>query len=199
MRKRIIEDNGRSERLKGIIYSLYDIDVTTKIRPRNVVDMRKIYCKILYDTGLTISHIARTLGFDHATVIHHNKKIKDLMETDPIFMSQYRAVYDVFKSFKPDFIKSDIKSIDDKKALEQMLHKVVDYDQRLEVSTASEKILKGKIDSLIDEINLLKQELAELRGEKRELVPIMKLVRERTRKGQESFVFKKIQSIYNGV
>ena len=192
------EDSGRSERLMGIIYSLYGIDVTSRMRSRDEVDMRKIYCKILHEVGLTASHISRTIGFDHATVLHHNKKTEDLMVTDPMFMKRYREVYDAFKSFKPEFEKSDIESINKKLSIEQMASKVADYQQRIGAYIVAEEATSRKVDVLMNEINLLKQELSELRGENRELVPIMNLVRERTKRGQEPYVFRKLQAIYNG-
>ena len=116
----------------------------------------------------------------------------EALQWHPVSVDRLKPVY-------KHFTTRNYLDYRDIKAIHSVLKDVISNIARLEVSTASEKILKGKVDSLIDEINLLKQELAELRGEKRELVPIMKLVRERTRKGQESFVFKKIQSIYNGV
>jgi hypothetical protein len=187
----MIEDNGRSDKLKDIIYSLHGIDVMERRRPRKVADMRKIYCKILHDEGLTLTHIGQTIGFDHATVIHHNKRFEDLAATEPVFTGQYREIYSEFKKFDHEFEKADAEPMDKRPTYKKLESMVVDYD-------ASEKVLKSKVDGLINEIHSLKQELAELRGEKRELVPIMNLVRERTRKGQEPLIFRKIQALYNG-
>lgn len=48
-------------------------DVKVKCRKRELVDLKIVFIKTLYDEGYLKYHIAKLLGLNHATVLHHLK------------------------------------------------------------------------------------------------------------------------------
>lgn len=59
------------ERVKNLIMIESGIDVSERSRERDTVEMRGVYYKILKDVHhLSLTRIARSLGYNHATVIH---------------------------------------------------------------------------------------------------------------------------------
>jgi hypothetical protein len=193
------DDNGRSDRLKSIIYTLYEIDIRSNIRKREIVDMRKIYSKILLDTGMSLTDIGRTIGKDHSTIIHYKKGTPYLMRNDPLFMRHYRDIYDAFKSFEPEFADNDEADYINTINLDECSDILALSETKVRELKMSEAFLKKENERLKTELDSLMEDLAELRGEKQELVPIMKMIRERTRKGKEDFVFQKINRLFNNI
>lgn len=71
--------------LKSIINSVvdekkYPAGLHTRSRKRDIVLPRQIYFLKARQMGYSLNHIAESLGFDHATVIHSCKCIRLLME-----------------------------------------------------------------------------------------------------------------------
>ena len=64
-----------SKQLQKIIETVFDVNLLDKSRRREIVEARIVYSNILHEVNnLTISAIAKTLGKNHATVIHYLKR-----------------------------------------------------------------------------------------------------------------------------
>lgn len=73
-----------------------------KRRAFEVVHMRRLYMVILHmEAGMTLKHIAGDLEMNHATVIHHNYKMRELMRYHNDFREEYRAIANRFTEGMP--------------------------------------------------------------------------------------------------
>lgn len=68
-------------------------EVMGSSRLRTVVDCRKLFCYLATrDRSDTLATIGRLIGVNHATVLHHRKDAKKLLEVkDPSFTRIYRS------------------------------------------------------------------------------------------------------------
>jgi hypothetical protein len=61
----------KMQRVRNLIMIEAGIDVAERSRERDTVEMRAVYYKILKEVHhLSLTRIARSLGYNHATVIH---------------------------------------------------------------------------------------------------------------------------------
>jgi len=99
------------DELKKIVNDIFLVDIEVKNSKRGVVDARKVYSKILRDSGYSYELIGETINKDHATIIHYVKNIEHLLSYDRIIREKYVACKNVFikkrKSIKEQ-IKKDV-------------------------------------------------------------------------------------------
>jgi len=63
--------DNKLERIKNLITIESGIDISDRSRERDVVEMRAVYYKILRDVHrLSLTRIARSIGYNHATVLY---------------------------------------------------------------------------------------------------------------------------------
>jgi len=99
------------QELKEIINEVFLVDIETKSSKRVVVDARKVYSKILRDSGYSYELIGETINKDHATIIHYVKNIEYLLSYDQILRDKYVACKNVFikkKNSISEQIKKDV-------------------------------------------------------------------------------------------
>jgi len=104
MKQKEIED------LKRIVNEAFLVDLDVDNRKREVVDARKIYSKILRDSGYSYEAIGHTINKNHATIMHYIKNIEHLLSYDQILTLKYIACKNVFiqkKESISDQIKKD--------------------------------------------------------------------------------------------
>ncbi len=53
--------------------------------PTDLMDELTIYCHRMREEGKTLYSIAKDIGRDHSTVVHHLQRYKDLMRVDKAF------------------------------------------------------------------------------------------------------------------
>jgi len=94
--------------LKRIVNDIFLVDLEVKNSKRGVVDARKVYSKILRDSGLSYELIGSTINKDHATVIHYVKNVEYLLSYDRALMEKYVACKNVFIK-KKESIKEQVK------------------------------------------------------------------------------------------
>jgi hypothetical protein len=59
------------ERIKNLITIESGVDISERSREREIVEMRAVYYKILRDVHhLSLTRIARSIGYNHATVLY---------------------------------------------------------------------------------------------------------------------------------
>jgi hypothetical protein len=84
------------DELKKIVNDVFLVDLEVNNRKRGVVDARKVYSKILRDSGYSYDLIGETLGKNHATIIHYVKNIEHILSYDRIVRDRYVACKNVF-------------------------------------------------------------------------------------------------------
>lgn len=57
--------------LKGIVNTIFDVDITNTKRKKNNVEARMVFAKILHDRGATLVSIARFLDKNHCSIINY--------------------------------------------------------------------------------------------------------------------------------
>ena len=85
-----------SEELIEIVNENFFTDMLAKNRKREVVDARRVYAKILRDRGYTFELISRTIGKDHATILHYVRTIDSILIYDKEFREKYLICKDAF-------------------------------------------------------------------------------------------------------
>lgn len=73
-------------------------DLRSKCRSRDIVDRRKVVCKILKDSGYSTTAIGLALNRDHASVVYLTKSCLELMAFDNDFRSRYHESKSKFES-----------------------------------------------------------------------------------------------------
>ena len=89
------------ERVKNVVGYVSKISrkqLLSKSRERYIVDNRRmafVICRDILELGW--SKIAREFNLNHASIIHHYKKHKDLMAYDEYYKNKYNDILEVFK------------------------------------------------------------------------------------------------------
>lgn len=89
-----------SERVKMAAELIMGVEnLARRLRKRNYVWAKKLYIYECISAELTpkfsrYSHLARKMGTNHATVLHHYKTAKDLLEHD----KEFQKIYEQFKN-----------------------------------------------------------------------------------------------------
>lgn len=84
------------EELKRIVNEIFLVDLDSENRRRDTVDARKVYSKILRESGFGYELIAETIGKNHATVIHYIKNIGPILVYDEDLRNKYVACKNIF-------------------------------------------------------------------------------------------------------
>ena len=100
------------EELKKIVNDVFLVDIDIENRKRDVVDARKVYSKILRDSGYSYELIGKTINKNHATIMHYVKNIEHLMSYDQILRNKYVACKDVFIEKKKSILDQVKKDAD---------------------------------------------------------------------------------------
>ena len=168
----------------GLEFQIPDI----RIIKRNMenVNARMTYSYILRQLGYSYKEIGMSLGKDHSTVIHYVRRIKWYAQSDAPLKKKFDKLCAMF--------------IDGVEEEEQ------DYSTHYATREAKiiENDLKNEINALKSEIKRLNLELSSAKGRQQfneqdmeRFENIFKVVKQRTRHGDEYKVFQKLNSMYN--
>lgn len=139
------------EELKRIVNDAFLVDIEIESRKRDVVDARKVYSKILRDSGYSYESIGKTINKNHATIMHYVKTIEHLMSYDQILRNKYIACKNVFIKNKKSILDQIKKDVDIyvtvvrltnelQEAIEsknKILNEFVDYIEQYEKTTGN--------------------------------------------------------------
>lgn len=156
--------------LKNIIQEQFRVDINNRCRKRSIVDSRMVFSKILYDIGYRHSTIALYINKDRTTIIHYIDTCDDILLHDELLMNRYSNVKNIFY---------ESRVVPEKKE-EDICH-----EKTLE--------LRVKIDNLMRKIHAMSREKEKLNR----IMPIINLIQERVKHGQEEFARKKINQFLN--
>jgi hypothetical protein len=166
--------------LKFIINFVFDVDILTEKRKRKYVDARKVFSKILNDNGFGSSIIGKYLKKDHSSIIHYLKTVNSLIKFDQLLMDRYLYSKDMYLNKK----------------------EIPYYQSSHNKLTSREKKQQAKIYGLNEEIEKLiieKSNLIALTSKNKRLSQIIELIDKQTPHGQESYVMRKINTMFNGL
>ena len=100
------------EVLRNLIIKHFNIDVINKSRVRDIVDCKKIFALIAFKEvkGFSYTPVAKYLGYNHATLIHHVKSAKDLYQYDARFRDMYSQIESQFFIANKDVAEKQIEA-----------------------------------------------------------------------------------------
>ena len=88
----------RVKKVVCYVTKMTEKELLSKSRKRYIVDNRRMAFVICRDIlELNWTKIAKEFNLNHASIIHHYKKHKDLMEYDDYYNSKYNDILDIFK------------------------------------------------------------------------------------------------------
>lgn len=78
--------------VKQSIWDFFKIDIENQTRKREVVEARYMYYEICRIWRMSLSEIGKSVGRDHATVLHGTKRFKILCDVDMNFKSNFDSL-----------------------------------------------------------------------------------------------------------
>ncbi len=170
-----------AEVARKIVEEVFGIDILHKSRVRERVDARMVYAKILRQSGLTTTFIAKTLGKDHSTVVHYCSIADNMIETNKEFKYKYKLCYERFNGESP---------IEQGYSRQELIENLISS--------------KRTISELDKEILMLKEMLNDLKDwkykkEKDERLygKIFQVIRERTPLEQTHIIERRVHNMFN--
>lgn len=161
-----------TESLKEIINGVFSVNIMKKSRELKFVDARLVYAKILRDRGYTLKSIGKSIGKDHTTVIHYMSQVDHVLKHDLQLMEKYLICKDSF-----------IKGRD------ELFQNSNELDLQMTIIN-----LKSHIDELI----LERSTVLKMDEKYKRLRKIIDIVEKRTPKGDEAFIERQVNNMFNG-
>ncbi len=105
-------------------------DFKSKSRQRHIIDTKRMAYSIVRDVlNIPYKRIAKHFKVDHATIIHHCKLNRELLETDSYYFKKYNTMLEL--------VKSDLNLVD--------VHELTNLIQRLNTNKLIKLKLKEKL------------------------------------------------------
>jgi len=170
------QKNHEFQTLRRAVEQVFECDLLNKSRERNIINARMTFSYILVERGYTKVSIGKYLNKNHATIIHYTKNFSVYLQHDDYLHECYELSLEAFnKEFDPIF-------------------------------TMDESSLKKEVFSLRRQLRYVSCQYDEHKKQEKEqkvvddrIKDIMKLVAERTKKGKEEYIHRKLQTWFNGV
>ena len=132
------------QELKRIVNAIFLVNLDSKSRERNIVDARKIYAKMLRDSGFSYEAIGKTIGKCHATIVHYINNVEYILSYDKRLRDKYIAC-------KNDFIKK-------RESISEQIKKDADvYVTIIRLANELEEAISDKNKVLYDFVNYIEQ------------------------------------------
>ena len=81
------------EKIKNLVQQVYKIDITRNRRTINYVQARAIYYKLCLDhSPMNLSAIAKSIGKNHATILHSLRQFEIYLRFIPKFKENYNFI-----------------------------------------------------------------------------------------------------------
>ena len=85
------------EKIKNLVQQVYKIDITRNRRTINYVQARAIYYKLCLDhSPMNLSAIAKSIGKNHATILHSLRQFDIYLRFIPKFKENYNFIKGAF-------------------------------------------------------------------------------------------------------
>lgn len=167
-------DEDKAQLLGDIVSNAFGADVFENIRLRQNVNARMIFSKILSDEGLSSSEIGRMLNKTHATILHYNKKLHFFLKYDQALNQKYiRCLH--------QYNNKSINTLSKGKLLDDIYN------------------LKNELSELQELYDLSKKSSKEESRNEDRLLGIYKIIKDRTKIGDEDEMEIRINRLYNTI
>lgn len=175
-----MESHSEMNQLKSIIEYVFQVDIHVKTQKRHHVDARMVFSKILQNEGYGPTVIAKFLKKDHATIIHYFNSINSILKFDQLLMDRYLYSKDMYLNKKetPLYVHDN--------------NKLSNKERKQQAKIIS---LNNEIDKLI----LEKSNLMNTVSKHKRLSEIIEFIDKQTPHGQEHYVMRKINTMFNGL
>jgi len=172
--------------LKRIVDNEFSINLNQKKKRSMYVSQGvRVFSKILYDKGVSKTSIAKSLGKNHATIMHHLEKVDVEIETYPEFREKYKSCVSKFE----EVLRAVEADDDDITGLVNEVHSLRDEND----------IYKKTIDELKARNRVLLADLRAIKGDDNRVADIQDMIRQRVPVGEEKEYHDKISRLFNGV
>lgn len=172
--------------LKRIVDNEFSINLNQKKKRSMYVSQGiRVFSKILYDKGVSKTSIAKSLGKNHATIMHHLEKVDVEIETYPEFREKYKSCVSKFE----EVLRAVEADDDDITGLVNEVHSLRDENN----------IYKKTIDELKARNRVLLADLRAIKGDDNRVADIQDMIRQRVPVGEEKEYHDKISRLFNGV
>lgn len=161
------------DKLKEVVNEIFNVDIIKKSNKRDFVNARKVFSKMLIERGFGSSEIGRYIRKHHSTIIHYRYDVDAMLKYSPTVMEKYLACKSAFSN-KEQHIQLNPKELEQKRYI---------------IS------LNNQIEKLILDRNAILKKA----DKHRRILTITELVDKRTPIGEEAFVLKKINQMFNGI
>lgn len=156
-------------------------------RYNDIVNARMVYSYILRGLGYSLTDIGKSLGKHHATIINYLDNMDGYLKTDPVLRKKFDKV-------SRSFLGEEI----------EINNSALTMDATLKYAELKEVELKNKINILENRIKDLTSEVLEHRSTQKfnaddidRFYNIFKLVKQKTKHGDEFKVFQKLNKLYD--
>lgn len=159
-----------------LINEVLNVDILDKTREREHVNARIIFSSILRERGYSLTKIGSFLGKDHSSIVHYLKNVDWYLKTDKTFASNYGLITsNYYEGYDPV------------------------YEMSCDEIKKEYILLKNKFNSLSLELEGLKSDQQKSKAQEERLSPLYRMITERTLKGSENFIERKLNHFFNGV
>ena len=86
--------------LKGIVDTIFNVDITNSVRKKEYVDARMVFSKIMHDRGATIVSIGQYLEKNHSTILNYMANFDNYF-TDLSLKKKYVVCREAFFQKRP--------------------------------------------------------------------------------------------------
>jgi hypothetical protein len=129
--------------LKEIVNNVFGVDLSKSTRERQLVDARRVYSKVLRDRNYTFELIGKSLGKDHATILHYTKSIDSILLYDKDLRDKYLTCKSLFLEGREQvLIKRVNKDVD-------LFMTVIKLNAELQESIKEKKEMLSKFEDYI--------------------------------------------------
>lgn len=160
------------EIVRRAVEMIFGVDIFTNSRKRRYVEGRMMCGLLLRDMSHSLTQVGEYLKKDHTTIIHYERTMRGLIDTDVNALNTYLRCKEIINSQKQPVNLSDPK-----------------YDILK---------LRSQIEQLKEENEKMKEELDMLRvSENKRLLKVFKLIEDNTPLGYELIVERKIRKMFD--
>ena len=160
------------ELVRKSVEMVMGVDIFTKNRKRRVVEARMLCGLLMRELSHSLKQIGEYLNKDHTTVIHYERTMRNLIDTDMNVLNTYLRCKELINSQKQPVNLSDPK------------HEALTLRSQLETLKAENLLLKEELDTIkVSEIG--------------RFAKILKLIEDNTPSGYELIIERKIRKMFD--
>jgi len=172
--------NDIKEVQKEICKEFIITDIRRSVRKKEYVNARMTYSYILRQHGYSYKKIGMSIGKDHSTIIHYVSNVEWYAKTDDLFKEKFDRMCNMFIDKKEE----------DKSIRINQSKREAELKNEINILKSEIKTLNLKLNSSLDRPQFNEQDMKRFEN-------IFKVIKQRTRHGDEYKVFQKLNSMYN--